>query len=49
MLEEGGQVNTPLYDMMIYCWSSQMFLQETDMSIFYTAYILNLLYINLLQ
>ena len=38
-----------VHDMMIYCWSSQMFLYDADMSyLSYSAYILNILYIALL-
>ena len=38
-----------IHDMMIDCWSSQMFLQDAHMSyLLHSAYILNILYIALL-
>ena len=38
-----------IHDMMIYFWSSEMFLYDADMSyVSYSAYILNILYIALL-
>ena len=38
-----------IHDKMIYCWSSQMFLKDADISyLSYSAYTLNILYITLL-